>query len=173
MSGLAVVACATLLVMTASGQPKPETPDTLNPPMDVKLVLQAHATGDQVYVCKADSKNQFAWTLKEPDATLFDSDGKRVGKHFAGPTWQWLDGSEVKAKLAASSPSPESDSIPWLLLTAIDHKGPGALRNVASIQRLHTSGGKAPASGCDAGRGGSIRRSRYAADYYFYARSGR
>ena len=171
MSGLRVIARATLFVMAVSGQPKPETPNALNPPMEEKLILQAHATGDQIYICKADSGNEFAWTLQTPEATLFDSEDKPVGKHFAGPTWKWTDGSEVKARLAASSPSPEGDSIPWLLLTAIDHKGSGAMRGVASIQRLHTIGGKAPTSGCDPGHGGRTTRSHYAADYYFYARS--
>jgi hypothetical protein len=170
MSGLGVIACATLFIMTVSGQPKAATPNTLDPPMDEKLILQAHATGDQIYVCKADANNEFVWTLQAPEATLFDSEGKPAGKHFAGPTWQWSDGSAVKAKLAASSPSPESDSIPWLLLTAIDHRGSGAMRGVTSIQRLHTIGGKVPASGCDAEHNGSTTRIRYAADYYFYAR---
>ena len=171
MSGLRVIARAILFIMVVSGQPKPATPKTLNPPMDEKLVLQAHATGDQIYVCKVDPNNEFGWMWQAPEATLFDSDDKPVGRHFAGPTWQWSDGSAVKAKLTASSPSPESDSIPWLLLTAIEHKGSGAMRSVASIQRLHTIGGKAPASGCDAAHGGSTTRSHYAADYYFYARS--
>ena len=28
--------------------------------------------------------------------------GKVIGKHFAGPTWQLTDGSEIKGKLMAS-----------------------------------------------------------------------
>jgi len=170
MSGLRVIARATLFIMALSGQAKLTTPDALNPPMDEKLVFQAHATGDQIYTCRPDASNGFAWTLQAPEATLFDSEDKPVGKHFAGPAWKLVDGSEVKAKLTASAPSPEPDSIPWLLLTAIGHKGSGAMRSVASIQRLHTVGGKAPESGCDAGHEGSKTRSHYAADYYFYAR---
>ena len=166
-----MIARATLFIAAVWGQSKLATPGALNPPMNEKLVLQAHATGDQIYTCKAEASNGFAWTLQSPEATLFDSEGKPVGKHLAGPTWKWMDGSEAKAKLAASAPSPEPDSIPWLLLTAIDHKGSGVMRRVASIQRLHTVGGKAPASGCDAGHEGSTTRSRYSADYYFYART--
>jgi hypothetical protein len=62
------------------------------------------------------------------------------------------------------------DWIPWLLLTAIDHQGDGAFRNISSIQRLQTKGGKPPASGCDAAHKGQESRSHYTAVYYFYIR---
>ncbi len=163
-------ALSIMLGAAAFGQVKGDTPPTLNPPLDEKLVLQAHAKGDQVYVCRQEGNNAFGWVLQAPDATLFDSSGNPIGKHFAGPTWQFSDGSAVKAKVAATTPSPDADSIPWLLLTATEHQGSGALQRVTSIQRLHTAGGKAPDSGCDAAHAGSMMRSRYAADYYFYAR---
>lgn len=164
-------ALAILLGAAAFGQVKGDTPPALNPPLDEKLVLQAHATGNQVYVCRQDANNAFAWILQAPEAQLFDSSGNPIGKHFAGPTWQLSDGSAVKAKVTATFPSPDAGLIPWLLLTAIEHRGSGALRRVTSIQRLHTAGGKAPDSGCDAAHAGNTTRSRYAADYYFYART--
>ena len=166
--GFAALAIA--LGASAFAQVKGDTPPALNPPLDEKLVLQAHAKGDQVYVCGQDANDRFAWVLQAPDATLFDSSGNPAGKHFAGPTWQLSDGSAVKARVTATFPSPNADSIPWLLLAATEHHGSGALQHVTSIQRLHTAGGKAPDSGCDAAHAGSTTRSRYAADYYFYAR---
>ena len=60
------------------------------------------------------------------------------------------------------------ESIPWLLLTAVDHQGDGVLKNVSSIQRLSTKGGKAPSSGCDSAHKGQEYRSHYTAAYYFY-----
>jgi len=57
-----------------------------------QLLLQVHAKGDQIYTCKSDAA-QFTWTLKAPDAQLFDKDGKPFGKHFAGPSWEANDGS--------------------------------------------------------------------------------
>jgi hypothetical protein len=34
--------------------------------------------------------------LKAPDADLFDEGGRRIGRHFAGPTWEASDdGSKV------------------------------------------------------------------------------
>jgi hypothetical protein len=44
------------------------------------------------------------------------------------------------------------------------------MRNVVSIQRLQTKGGKAPATGCAASHRGEQARIPYTADYYFYMR---
>jgi hypothetical protein len=43
------------------------------------------------------------------------------------------------------------------------------MKNVSSIQRLQTKGGKAPANGCDESHRGAQARVSYTADYYFYA----
>jgi FtsP/CotA-like multicopper oxidase with cupredoxin domain len=151
---------------------RPQAPAKLNPPAGEKLALQASGVGDQIYVCQPDPDRpaQFAWTLKAPDAKLLDANGKQIGRHFAGPTWEATDGSQVTAKLSASSASPDSGSITWLLLTAVTHSGTGALSKIASIQRLHTKGGKAPGMGCDAAHRGDEKRAAYTADYYFYSR---
>jgi len=153
------------ILLNALGQDQ-AVRETLRPPSGEKLVLQVHATGDQIYVCK-----QAAWTFQAPEAKLFDAAGKQVGKHFAGPTWESSDGSQVKGKLVASAPSPDAAAIPWLLLTAAEHHGSGVMASVTSIQRLYTRSGKPPAQGCDAGHEGTESRSRYAADYYFYVRA--
>jgi hypothetical protein len=145
-----------------------EVPQQLQPPANEQLLLQVHAKGDQIYTCKSDAA-QFSWTLKAPDAQLFDKNGKPFGKHFAGPSWEANDGSRVTGKAVANSPSPDADSIPWLLVTAVSHEGSGVLSRVTSIQRLNTKGGKAPASGCDASHAGQELRVPYSADYSFYA----
>ena len=92
-----------------------------------------------------------------------------VAKHFAGPTWQATDGSLVKGKVVGQALPPEPGSIAWLLLTAVDHSGVGVMSDVQSIQRLNTSGGKAPATGCDLQHQGEEARIHYTADYNFYA----
>jgi hypothetical protein len=143
-------------------------PKELQPPAGEQVLLQVHAKGDQVYVCKADG-GQSGWTLKGPDAQLFDAAGKPFGKHFAGPSWQASDGSMVTGKAVANAPSPDADSVPWLLLTVISHNGDGVLSRATSIQRINTKGGKAPASGCDAAHAGQETRASYSADYVFFA----
>ncbi len=164
-----------LLVATASifplaifaQQPAQEIPRAIQAPDNEGLYLQVHATGDQIYTCKGDAA-QFAWTLKAPDAQLFDKDGKPFGKHFAGPSWEANDGSRVTGKAAANVPSPSADSIPWLRVNVVGHEGNGVLSRATTIQRLNTKGGKAPAAGCDAAHANQEIRVPYAADYLFY-----
>jgi hypothetical protein len=153
----------------ASAQGGPNVPDSIKPPEGERLVLLGHASGDQIYSCQpaANSEGQFAWTLSGPEATLTDDTGKVIAKHFAGPTWQSTDGSQVKGKVVSQT-APDPDSIAWLLLVAVDHSGDGVMSDVRNIQRLNTKGGKAPAAGCDAQHQGDKTRAHYTADYYFY-----
>jgi hypothetical protein len=166
------VASATLLAAASAILPLPagaqEVPQQLRPPANEQLLLQVHAKGDQVYTCKGDGA-QFTWTLKAPDAQLFDKDGKLFGKHFAGPSWEATDGSRVTGKAVANRASPDADSIPWLLVNVVSHEGSGVLSKATTVQRLNTKGGKAPASGCDASHVGQEVRVAYSADYFFYA----
>jgi Protein of unknown function (DUF3455) len=141
----------------------PAVPDNLKPGTDEVLARRARASGDQVYTCDGSG-----WVLSRPDAKLFSESGEQVGSHFAGPTWEWSDGSRVIGKPVANATA-DPDSAPWLLLIATDHQGNGVLRNVSSIQRLSTKGGKAPAGGCDMSHTGEEVRSHYTAVYYFYA----
>src|SRR5271170_594297 len=131
---------AALFTLPAAAQ---QVPPQLQPPAGEHLLLQVHAKGDQVYSCKADAA-QFSWSLKAPDAQLFTSDGKPFGKHFAGPSWQAADGSRIVGKAMANAPSPDPDSVAWLLVTVVSHEGSGLLSAVTSIQRINTKGGKAP-----------------------------
>jgi len=166
--------CA-VIFLAASAKPslaqaEHAVPDNLKPPSGQLLVLRGHATGVQIYTCQssASGDSQFAWQLTAPDAKLVDDSGKEIAKHFTGPTWQSPDGSLVKGKVVSQS-APDRDSIPWLLLTAVEHSGSGVMNDVVTIQRLNTKGGKAPATGCDAQHQGTKVRVNYAADYYFYA----
>ena len=171
MRHLRGLASATLLAASAA-LPRPvaaqQVPQQLQPPASEQLFLQLHAKGDQVYTCKSNSA-QFTWTLKAPDAQLFDKDGKPFGKHFAGPSWQANDGSRVTGKAVANVPAPDANSIPWLLVNIVSHDGTGVLSRATTIQRLNTSGGKAPSSGCDASHADQELRVPYSADYLFYA----
>jgi hypothetical protein len=145
-----------------------QVPQQLQPPAGEQLLLRVHAKGDQVYICK-EGATGFSWGLKAPDAQLFDKDGKPFGKHFAGPSWEANDGSRITGKAVANVPSPDADSIPWLLVNIVSHEGTGVLSRVTSIQRLNTKGGKTPTSGCDSPHAGQEVRVPYSADYLFYA----
>jgi len=129
----------------AAEQAPPVVPAELKPPAGEELLIHALASGDQIYTCDGSK-----WVLSGPDAMLSDEAGRRVtGRAVANAT-------------------PDSESIPWLLLAAASHESEGVMKNVFSIQRLHTKGGRAPASGCTASRKDEKMRVHYTAEYYFY-----
>jgi hypothetical protein len=150
---------------------RPSVPDTIKASAGEEVVLIAHASGSQIYTCDA-SGGAYAWKLKAPDAELRDAKGNSIGHHFAGPTWKHIDGSEVTGKVTAKVDSAETDSIPWLLVTATGHSGNGVFTRITTIQRIHTKGGKPAASAdCNSSKAGTESESPYSADYYFYAPS--
>jgi hypothetical protein len=160
------------VVTPASGQgiTRPNVPEELKAPGGEEVVLQVHASGSQIYTCQLGTDSKFGWTLKAPDAELRDQQGAIIGRHYAGPTWKHTDGSEVTGKAVARVDSPDSDSIPWLLVTAAGHSGDGVLSRVTSIQRIHTHAGLPPlAADCNASKQNVEVKSAYTADYYFYA----
>jgi hypothetical protein len=154
---------------SAEKDARPDVPAAIQAGAGEDVVLLAHASGSQIYSCQTAADGKFNWTLKAPEAELADQAGKVIGAHFAGPTWRYEDGSEVTGKAVGNVSSPETDSIPWLLVKAVDHSGNGMLTKVTTIQRVHTQGGKPPAAGCDESHRGSETKSHYTADYYFYA----
>jgi hypothetical protein len=160
-----------LLLASVPGQhlARPDVPPKIAAPANEVVVLQAHASGSQIYLCQAGADQKLAWTLKAPDAELTDAKGTNIGRHFAGPTWKHVDGSEVTGKAAAREDAPEPGAIPWLLLNVVGHAGSGVLTRVISIQRIHTKGGQVPPTGCDDSHRGGEVKVPYTAEYYFYA----
>jgi hypothetical protein len=148
----------------------PVVPDTLKVSPNETLSFAATAKGVQIYECRAKTNDatEYEWVLKAPEADLFDAQGKRIGRHYGGPTWEGIDGSKVIAEAKAREPSPEKNAIPWLLLVAKKHEGTGVFSRVSSIQRLETMGGKAPAGSPDRSKLGTEVRIPYTAVYYFY-----
>ncbi|MGA7803140.1 DUF3455 domain-containing protein, partial [Bradyrhizobium sp.] len=126
-------------------------------------VLTAHATGQQIYECKAGADGKLAWTFREPQATLV-ADGKVVGHHFAGPTWELKDGSAITGKVAGSAPGATANDVAWLKLDVATHKGSGTFSDVTTVQRINTVGGVLK-DACD--RPGTTRGMPYTADYVF------
>jgi hypothetical protein len=63
------------------------------------------ADGDSAVKDSADVSFE-KWTLKAPEADLFDANGRAIGRHYAGPTWELMDGSEVVGKFKARADAP-------------------------------------------------------------------
>ncbi len=188
ISGLAgILALASCAVDDTSAQPglaateqhvsanecPPNTPSALAPAADQDLAFALNAQGVQRYQC-VQSTTGFAWTFVAPDADLFSPHPQHpVIHHFAGPTWLYRDSSSVvAARLAGVTVDPTA--IPWLLLNVTSHGGEqGKLSDIVSIQRLQTTGGNAPATGCDADHVGAEADVLYTARYFFYRTSNR
>jgi hypothetical protein len=149
----------------------PQVPAALAVPAGNKLAFYYDAVGVQIYGCDATATG-YGWVFRAPEANLYGHNGKLAATHYAGPTWQANDGSTVVgAKQAEAAVDP--NAIPWLLLGATSHTGHGRMTDVTYIQRLETSGGKAPATGCDATHVGETARVDYTATYYFYEAHGK
>jgi hypothetical protein len=164
-----------LLLASCASAPEPRpaaVPENLRVPDGQTILLRMAARGAQVYTCKAKNAEPAAyeWVLKAPDAELFDQRGAKVGRHYAGPTWESADGSRVVGEVMERSPV--QGAIPLLLLRAKSNEGAGALGSVKYIQRLDTASGVAPPVGCDAERAGTEARVEYSANYDFYGPKG-
>lgn len=169
----------------------PPVPSVLQPPAGHQVFLVGHAVGTQQYFCKFSGAG-FAWTQFGPQATLFKKNGKAIMTHFqssnpfespdhpvetgkARPTWQ--DSKDASAVWAAPVPNASvtvtPDAIPWLLLEVVGAQpgptGGEAMTRASFIQRLNTTAGRAPATGCaEAADIGKKVLVPYTADYFFY-----
>ena len=170
LAALAVLALSLSMSVVGTARAK-ENPANIAPPADAVLLFELRANGVQIYTCRAkpDDPASFVWTFKAPEADLFDESGQIVGRHFAGPTWQSVDGSAVKGAVLERVAAPRPGAIPWLLLEATGHEGSGVFSSVTYIQRLATVDGVAPTDGCDADHAGAEARQYYEATYAFYA----
>jgi hypothetical protein len=168
-------AIAAILAIGAAGcASSPRTvdvPDKLKPPAGESLIAVAAARGVQIYECreKKDQAGAYEWALVAPEADLFDARGTRIGRHYAGPTWESTDGSKVQGTVKERADAPAAGAIPWLLLTARSTGPDGAFGKVTSIQRVNTAGGLAPAAACSRASAAAPARVPYTADYYFFA----
>jgi hypothetical protein len=160
---LALFFLSSLLPISASAA---ELPDAISAPGE-HLVASIHAVGSQVYECKADpAVGTLTWQFREPIATLFIS-GKTVGRHYAGPNWELIDGSAVQGKVAARAPAASANDIPLLKLAVAARRGEGRLTEVTTIQRINTKGGVAEGTCNEAGAFLSVP---YTADYAFFSK---
>ena len=140
---------------------------------DSARIAMVHAEGTQTYVCTQKSEESpsqhraLIWEFREPIATL-SSNGMSIGRHYAGPNWDYFDGSGVKGKVVASAPGATENDIAWLKLDVVEHRGDGILSNVTAVQRINTKGGVASGS-CETA--GSLLIVPYSADYVFVRRN--
>jgi Protein of unknown function (DUF3455) len=166
----------------------PSVPAGLEAPAGQEAFLVGHAVGTQNYICLPTATGGFAFTLFTPQATLFTGRARQVITHFFSPnpfeknrpvraTWEHSrDSSTVWGAVMNQSQDVnfvKAGAIPWLLVreTGVQDgpTGGDTLSGTCYIQRVNTSGGSAPSSGC-AGLAdvGTKAFMAYTADYFFY-----
>ena len=139
------------------------TCDDLRVPRGNEVAFHAYARGAQIY-----RWNGSSWVFVAPDARLFADPNYQaeIGIHYAGPTWESYSGGKVRASRVAGCPSPDPTAIDWLKLRAVETAGPGVFSSVTYIQRVNTTGGKAPTT--PGSSVGEMVDAPYTAEYYFY-----
>ena len=147
-----------------------EVPAILKTPTDQIVFLEAKAEGVQIYECKTQQNDllKYEWKFKAPEADLYDTNSKIIAHHYAGPTWESIDGSKVVGELKEKYSAPDAKSIPWLLLSAKSDSAFGIFSKITNIQRINTEGGQAPAEVCNQTQLGKEVRIPYKAVYRFY-----
>jgi len=69
-----------------SPTPAPAVPDAVKVPLTESLAFTANGEGVQIYESRAkkDDPSKYEWVFKGPEADLFDEQGKKIGRHYAG-----------------------------------------------------------------------------------------
>src|SRR4051794_28520258 len=102
-------AIAVFLSLVAFGAMGADLPESIAAKGEA-IVLETHAEGAQIYECKAGTDAKLTWQFREPIAALI-RDGKTVGRHYGGPTWE-IEGSAVVAKVSGRAPGTTARDIP-------------------------------------------------------------
>ena len=191
------IALAAILALGATAAPeaadrkrdrveRPAVPANLEVDDEFQPYFVGHAEGTQNWLCLPTTTG-VGWTLFGPQATLFDDEMDQVMTHYLSPnpqqggtpraTWRhsrdtstvWAVAVETSIDAAYVAPG----AIPWLKLQVVGAQyGPDwghKLTATKFIQRVNTSGGVAPATGCSLPEHlGKRELVAYTTDYVFY-----
>ena len=139
-------------------------------PSDREAVLQLSAQGVQIFRCEK-RDGGFVWVFRQPDAQLFDSSGKSVGRHGANFSFEHNDGSRLTATIVAYDDAPNTSDLRWVLMTTRSF-GTGTFDGITHVQRVRTRGGMPPEN-CQSAQANQLLRVDFSADFIFYrAKSG-
>ncbi len=178
----------------------PRVPAALKVQDGNRAFLVGHGAGTQNYIClpcpnastpatSCPDDSGFAWILFTPEATLSTDHQKQLTTHFFSPnpaedgkiraTWQDSRDSSIvwggQATQYTESDFVAPGAIAWLRLpmagVQAGPSGGNTLTATTFIQRLNTSGGVAPSSGCsEPAHVGAKAFVPYTADYFFYTK---
>ena len=138
-------------------------PARLAPPPGSLPIVTLAARGVQIYACIAGEGGP-VWSSAKPDAELVQADGRTIGRHFEGPTWEAQDGSRVVGTVIGQAQAPQAHAVAWLLLAG-RATGFGLLAGTRYVLRSDTAAGEKPPGDCAMGQ---TVRVPYRATYTFY-----
>jgi hypothetical protein len=197
--GILLVAGATALAVAFTiGLPQPARADRVTPPAVPARIqvpqgatpfLVGHAVGTQNYICLPSGAG-FNYVLFTPQATLFGDNEKQVITHYFSPnpdeggtiraTWQDSHDTSTVWAFATGTATNATDpefvqpgAVAWLRLQVVGSQsgpiGSNKLAPTTFIQRVNTSGGLMPSTGCASSANvGHEEFVPYTADYVFY-----
>jgi Protein of unknown function (DUF3455) len=157
-----------LLAIALTSKARAQAPEPVAAAPGEAPMVTIHAEGAQIFECKADAGGKVAWQFREPVAALM-IDGKTVGRHYAGPSWELADGSALVGKVVGRAPGATTKDIPLLKLEVTSQRGTGQLTGASAIQRINTKGGTAEGP-CE--QAGAFLSVPYSADYVFLRKGG-
>jgi hypothetical protein len=153
-----------LVIIFSSVEALAQAPSACEPGGNT-IIATLHAEGAQIYECRPSPSraHPLTWQFREPIATLIVG-GQSIGRHYAGPNWDYVDGSGVKGRVVATRPGATANDIPWLEIEVVEHRNEGILSDATSVQRVNTRGGMKQGP-CE--KAGEYLSVPYAADYLF------
>ncbi|TLG71860.1 DUF3455 domain-containing protein [Methylocystis sp. B8] len=157
--------CCLVVLLSVADTHAEELP-TLPDPISVKggiPLARVEGVGAQIYVCSKNAKGGLEWAFREPIAILI-AGRNTIGRHYAGPVWEFADGSRVAGKLVAKVPGQSSQDVPWLKLAVVQQTTAGLAAGATWILRLNTKGGLLE-GGCSTE--GELHSVPYTATYLF------
>ena len=182
--------------------PPPLPADLAPVPAGNKLFLGTHSVGTQNYVCRPSGAGVAYVLFTPEATLSGEDGGQVITHDFTPnpfepntdpkvvapggtirATWQYRDTSRVWAKVHATDPDGKKGAvtvdpraIAWLLLDGVGSQngptGGDKLTGTTFVQRLKTTGGLAPSTGCSSLTDvGNFAFVPYTADYFFYKKA--
>jgi hypothetical protein len=182
--------------------PPPLPDDMAPVPAGNKLFLGTHSVGTQNYVCKPSGAGVAYVLFTPEATLSGEDGGQVITHDFTPnpfepntdpkvvapggtirATWQYRDTSRVWAKVHATEQNGKKGAvtvdptaIAWLLLDGVGSlngpTGGDKLTGTTFVQRLNTTGGLAPSTGCSSPTDvGNTAFVPYTADYFFYKKA--
>ncbi len=149
-------------------------PEAIRVPDGFQPVLEATSKGTLLYECQAVKRApyEYEWLVRNASVDLTDTYGRSImHKSGARANWVHADGSSVMAREFLEVPN-GSDNLPLQRYVAQSSGVPGALNNVAYVQRLRTVGGWISSTPCTSAQLGMRMTVPYEADYIFWRAKG-